>query len=116
MKKYQAIRILIKLANGDNSLINDPALAIKTARALSMCEQLIKELLDRVKLTEEEKKVHNLLQGHPINRGVKWTEARQNKLTALHEDGVRIEKIAKKMGRSTVSIECQLKNQGLLID
>ena len=121
MKKYEAIKVLVGLANGEIRVRNNSVSSDKVMLAMFICVQLIMELLGKVylskiKLSEDEKRVRNILKGLPRDAGVRWTVKAKEKLLELYESGEDIEEIARFFNRTSKSIEYQIENQGLPLE
>ena len=110
MKKYEAIKVLVGLVNGKIRVRNNSVSSDKVMLAMFICSQLIMELLGKmylseIKLSEDEKRVRNILKGLPRDAGVRWTPKAKEKLLELYESGEDIEEIARFFNRTSKSIE-----------
>ncbi|WP_207234082.1 hypothetical protein [Shewanella maritima] len=68
----------------------------------------------KVKKTLEQKQAENLENGLPKNAGLPWTEEQKNDVATQFKNGKLISVLASEFGRTSGSINSELKRQGLI--
>jgi len=92
-----------------DSPYNDP----EVIRALFSVLDFVKQA-KKPRMSIEERRRQNLDIGRPMNSGLPWTDEDRTIVSSGFQDGLTIEKLAAKLGRSSASIVAEVIRQDLV--